>query len=238
MVPRILIIAGVLISFTSALLAPFITPCKASDEECIVQNTIKSIPFFADGIPDLAVKPLDPLFFKNVDSSSPNLKFILSDITFKGLKDCKPIKVQRIPEKSNVFLKISCPLTVDGQYEMEGQLLVVKIAGKGKVNAYLPNLEVSVTLDMIDKEKDGQKYWRIKKFTHSFDVTGDSKLEFEGLLQDNQVLSQAANDLIKNSSNEVIKEIAAKLVENVITYIVGEFNHFFGKVPVSELALD
>uniref|UniRef100_A0A2A4JM21 Uncharacterized protein n=1 Tax=Heliothis virescens TaxID=7102 RepID=A0A2A4JM21_HELVI len=238
MVPKILIIASVLISLASGLSAPFIAPCKANDEDCILQDTIKSIPLFADGIPDLGVKPLDPLFFKSVDSSSPNLKFILSDITFKGLKGCKPIKAQRIPEKSNVFLKISCPLTVDGQYEMDGQLLVVKIAGKGKVHAFLPNLEVTITFDIIDKEKDGQTYWRIKKYTHSFDVTGNSELQFEGLLQDNKVLSEAANDLIKNSSNEVIKEIAVKLVENVLTYIVGEFNHFFGKVPVNEFVLE
>lgn len=72
----------------------FITPCKSNDEECAKANSVGAIPLFAAGLPEYGVETMDPLFFKKVDSSSPHLKFILSEVTMAGLKTCKGNKVQ------------------------------------------------------------------------------------------------------------------------------------------------
>uniref|UniRef100_A0A2A4JM25 Uncharacterized protein n=1 Tax=Heliothis virescens TaxID=7102 RepID=A0A2A4JM25_HELVI len=238
MVQTFLIIASVLISLTKAQSAPAIKPCLSTDEDCILENAIRLIPIFADGIPDYGVKTMDPILFKNIDASSPNLKFLLSDLTIKGLKTCKPLKLTRSKAKSNVHIKISCALNIDGDYEMEGQILVLKIVGKGKVHAFLPNIELAADLETYEKEKNGDTYLRIKRFNHSFDIKGKSDLVFEGLLHDNPVLAEATEDLIKNSGNEVIKEIGGKVVETVVTAVVENVNNFFGKLPQKEYSLD
>ncbi|XP_063891612.1 protein takeout [Helicoverpa armigera] len=237
MVQKLLIIASVIISLTNAS-APSITPCVSTDSDCITENARRLIPVFADGIPDYGVKTADPITFKSIDASSPNLKFLLSDLTVKGLRNCKAIKLARSNVKYSLFLKLSCALTIDGDYEMEGEILVLKIVGKGKVHAFLPNIEITADLETVEKEKNGEKYLRIKKFNHSFDLKAKSDLKFEGLLKDNQVLAQATEDLLQNSSNEVIKEIGGKVVETVVTGVIENVNHFFGKLPLKEYYLD
>ncbi|XP_026744555.1 putative beta-carotene-binding protein [Trichoplusia ni] len=239
MVPKIFIIACALIHFCSGASAPFITPCLSNDAECMKQNAVGAIPIFAAGIPDLGVETLDPLFFKHVDSSSPSLKFILSDITVTGLKTCKPNKIQRDVANNKIHLQLSCVASLDGDYELKGQVLILKIEGKGKIHVLLRKLVIDVDLDVTEKVgKDGEKYLRIKKFNHTYTLKEKSDVVFEGLFADNDVLSKAADDLIKNNGNDVVNEIGGPMFEATITKVTQNINNFFGKVPLSQLSLD
>nr|QCF41924.1 odorant binding protein [Athetis dissimilis] len=242
MVARLLIIASVacFVNLANAI-EPFpgFKKCKSSDSDCILENAIKGVSSFGDGIPELGVRRLDPDFFDKVDASSPNLKFILSDITLTGLKSCKPTKVTRDAAKSQIFLILQCALKLDGNYELDGNVLILKIKGKGKIHVYLRNIVNTVTLDYVIKEgKDGQKHLRIKKFDHTYKLNEKSDVVFEGLFQDNDVLSQAADDLIKNNGNEIVEEIGGGMFTAAVTRIVENFNKFFGKLPYEDISID
>ncbi|XP_050563458.1 circadian clock-controlled protein daywake-like [Spodoptera frugiperda] len=240
MVPLLLLFASVagLIDYSYAASAAFVIPCRAADEKCLLDNLGRGIEAYKDGIPELGVGKMDPLYFTEVDSSSPNLKFILRDLTVTGLKSCKPLKLKRDPAKSTIVLKLQCPIKLDGEYELDGQVLVLKVGGKGKIHVFLKNLEIEVTLDIVKKEKNGEEYMKVKKFTHSYELKEKSDLVFEGLFQENKVLSEAANDLIKNSPNEIVNEIGGKMFEACITEVVKNINSMFSHIPTKELVLD
>lgn len=76
-------------------LVPF-TKCKAEDSKCIKDNTQVLVPLFAAGIPELGVETMDPVFFKDIDASTPSLKLKFSDITLKGLKSCRFKKIRQV----------------------------------------------------------------------------------------------------------------------------------------------
>ncbi|KAF9422612.1 hypothetical protein HW555_001816 [Spodoptera exigua] len=232
MVPLLILVSSVvgLIGYTNAASASFVVPCHAADEKCLLDNLERGIKIFSNGIPELGVEKLDPLHFKEVDSSSPSLKFILRDLTVTGL--------QRDLSKSTIVIKLECPVKLDGEYELDGQVLVLKVGGNGKIHVFLKKLVIEVTLDMVKKQKNGEEYMKVKKFTHTYELTEKSELVFEGLFQKNKVLSEAANDLIKNSPNEIVNEIGGKMFEVVITEVVKNINNMFSHVPQNQLALD
>lgn len=68
--------------------------CKGEDSKCIKEQTLAVIPILAGGLPELGIAPIDPVKFKVMDASSPSLKLVLRDVTMKGLKNCKPKKMQ------------------------------------------------------------------------------------------------------------------------------------------------
>ncbi|CAH1636398.1 unnamed protein product [Spodoptera littoralis] len=240
MVPLLLIVVSVagLINFSNAASAGFVVPCVASDEKCLFDNLDRGIVAYKDGIPELGVEKMDPMHLKEVDASSPNLKFLLKDLTVTGLKSCKPLKLKRDPSKSTIVIKLECPIKLDGQYELDGQVLVLKVGGKGKIHVFLKKLDIEVILDIVKKEKNGEEYMKVKKFTHSYELKEKSDLVFEGLFQENKVLNEAAKDLINNSPNEIINEIGGGLFTACITEVVKNVNNMFSHIPTKQLVLD
>ncbi|KAH9638194.1 hypothetical protein HF086_005187 [Spodoptera exigua] len=93
--------------------------------------------------------------------------------------------------KSTIVIKLECPVKLDGEYELDGQVLVLKVGGNGKIHVFLKKLVIEVTLDMVKKQKNGEEYMKVKKFTHTYELTEKSELVFEGLFQKNKVLKFA-----------------------------------------------
>ncbi|CAG9134956.1 hypothetical protein JYU34_017597 [Plutella xylostella] len=237
MCSRILFVASfAIVSLASAGPASFIKKCTSGDGKCTKESAAAAIPAFAEGIPELGVKPLDPYFFKHLDASSGSLKLILKDVTIKGLKGCKPKKMQRDLSTSRLAVKLICDITADGQYDMSGRLLVLPIEGKGKMHIELPKLVISADVLLADKEgADGKKHWSIKDWSHSYDLKEKSVVQFDNLFPGNELLGRAARELVATSSNEIVVEVGPPIIRTMAAKIVEQVGKFFDSVPVDEL---
>ncbi|XP_022129479.2 uncharacterized protein LOC111003345 [Pieris rapae] len=213
----------------------YVKRCKAGDTKCSKDSAQAAIPSFVAGIPELGVKTLDPLSIKKTDASSPNLNLIVSDYTITGLKDCTPKKVKYDKAQSKIFLKLECTGQLEGNYVMKGQLLILPIEGKGPLHVTLNNAEFSIVLDIVDIEKNGVKYWDIKKWDMSYQLKGKSKVVFENLFNGNDVLAQAALPVIEESGNEIILEVGSPVMHDALKAVIESVNNFFHNVPISEL---
>ncbi|XP_026319262.1 uncharacterized protein LOC113229796 [Hyposmocoma kahamanoa] len=185
------VLAGVFmaVSFVRGNSVSFITPCKATDSKCIKNNIATAIPFFVKGIPELNIKTLDPLTLKKVDASRSGLKFVIIDGVVEGMKSCVPKKASRDAEKGKLFIKLQCDGKLDGQYELNGQLLILPIRGKGAVHAVLRKLVISAEIDLNEKVgEDGKKHWEIKNSKHSFELKDKADVVFENLFEGNEIL--------------------------------------------------
>lgn len=80
--------------FYTILFPGLVTKCATADTECAKNSAQAMVIPFAAGLPEHNVETLDPLKFKKVDASSPNLKLILTDITVTGMKNCIVMKVK------------------------------------------------------------------------------------------------------------------------------------------------
>nr|AOG12855.1 odorant binding protein [Eogystia hippophaecolus] len=224
---------------TNADPASFITKCKSDDTKCTKESTQKAIPIFADGITELGVEPLDPFVLKKIDASTPVLKFMLSDMTITGLKNCQAKKIQRNVANSELIVKTLCDVDADGHYDMSGQLIILPIEGNGKIHVKLRKLQMVVVAELFDKEgTDGKKHWEIKHWKHSFDLKDKAGLEFENLFNGNEALAGAVRELIASSGNEIITEVGAPVIKAITEKIVQNVQNFFRAVPIEDLALD
>nr|XP_049703591.1 circadian clock-controlled protein daywake [Helicoverpa armigera] len=227
------------IALVTSNLAPFITKCKWDDSKCIKESSMKAIPRFADGIPDLNVETIDPLNVKYVDASSSNIKLIVTDVVVTGLKNCEPKKVQRDIAKSKLFFKVLCSPDLNGKYDMKGQLFVLPIEGNGNLIAKVPKLLINVELDLDEKEgKDGKKHWHVKAWKHTFELKDKSNVKFENLFPNNEFLRNSTSELIAQNGNGVINEIGQPVIKAVVAKVIENIKHFFTAVPTEDLALD
>ncbi|XP_073954904.1 circadian clock-controlled protein daywake-like [Choristoneura fumiferana] len=227
-----------LLHFASPGAVPF-TKCKAEDSKCIKDNTQVLVPLFAAGIPELGVESMDPIFFKEIDASSDTLKLKFSDITLKGLKGCRFKKISRDAAKSVISAKIHCDVVLDGQYDMDGRVLILPIQGKGKVHIEHEKIEISFDLNYKEETgADGKKHWITGKWKHSFAYKGKTIMEFDNLFNGNEVLGRAARELIKTSANEIASETAGPILKVIVARIIKNLKAFFEHIPVEEFALD
>nr|ALT31635.1 odorant-binding protein 5 [Cnaphalocrocis medinalis] len=217
----------------------FINKCKADDDKCIKETTRVVIPKFTDGLPEYNVETLDPVFFKNIDSSSPTLKLLLDNVTVKNLKKCIPKSVRRDAQKAKLYLKIQCDATLDGHYDMNGRLLILSISGNGKIHVDLRKAVFDIEIDLMDKKgKDGKNHWQVKSWKYTYELNDKSTVYFENLLSGNPALAEAAKNVIAESGNEIIREVGSPVLKAVIGRIIENILHFFRAVPIEDLTLD
>lgn len=69
--------------------APFITPCKSGDNACAMQSAQVAVPIMATGVPELGIKPLDPLHLDLVKGDTAGLQLTLKNTDVTGMKNCK-----------------------------------------------------------------------------------------------------------------------------------------------------
>ncbi|CAH2047404.1 unnamed protein product, partial [Iphiclides podalirius] len=233
---RILFATIILAVFYTAYVrsVPFITKCKSDDSKCAKESAQAAITMFAAGLPEYGVKTLDPVTFQKIDASSPNLKLILTDITVTGLKNCIFQEVKRDKPKSKLYLKLQCSGVLDGQYEMKGQLLILKIEGKGPIHVNLRKAEISVDIDL---EEQNDK-WNIKQWKHSYELKDNSEVVFGNLLDGNEELKKPVEEVIANNGNEIILEVGQPVVKTIVDEMVSEVNKFFHAVSAKELSID
>ncbi|KOB68703.1 DUF233 protein [Operophtera brumata] len=128
---RYLIFLAVIFGVQSAL-APFITPCKSGDNDCAIQSAQAAVPIVAPGIPELGIKPLDPLPLRLVKGDSAGLQLTLKDSLVKGMRGCKVEGIRHDLTKKKQSLTIKCTVQLTGDYKLDGQILVLPIRGEGK----------------------------------------------------------------------------------------------------------
>ncbi|XP_047518452.1 circadian clock-controlled protein daywake-like [Pieris napi] len=217
---------------------PLVAKCKVGDSKCSKESAQAAIKTFAAGIPEFQIKSLDPLVIKHTDASSPNLKLTLTDYTVTGLKDCIVKKTKYDKSNSKLLIKLQCSPKVEGSYEMNGQLLILRMEGKGPIHVQLRKAEFSVEYSIEESEKDGAKYWNIKDYKHSFELKDKADVVFGNLFNGNDVLGQAAKEVIKESGNEIVEEVGSPVISDIIKEITKNINTFFHQVPISELIIE
>ncbi|XP_068617375.1 circadian clock-controlled protein daywake-like [Battus philenor] len=231
---------AVILCVTDASKVPFINKCKVEDSQCLVKSTQSAIPTFSAGIPELGISPLEPLLVKSIDASTGNLKFILNDVVIKGLKECVAMKVEFQDIKSTpgkIYIKLACNTTLDAQYDMKGQL-IVPIEGKGKTSASLSEITSKVECELSDKTgKDGKLHIKVKSCTSKYDFKPNSKVHFDNLFPDNEVLAQSTKAVIETNSDVIVSELGPPILKSILDNIVKNIKIFLEKVPYEDLFL-
>ncbi|MBQ5153894.1 hypothetical protein EGM85_11620, partial [Macrococcus caseolyticus] len=193
--------------------APFITPCKAGDNACYVASAQAAVPFIAVGIPELGIKSLDPMEFDVIKVDQGGLSLTFKDTAVTGMKGCNVDGVKHDLSKGKQSVTIRCTVELNGDYKLDGQLLVLPIKGEGKYKINIRDIVIkaSTALSTVDGD-DGKKHWNIDNWHFTHQTKTGATFKFENLFNGNKVLAGPVEDFVNTNWREVMHEIAPPIV--------------------------
>ncbi|CAH2238700.1 circadian clock-controlled protein daywake-like [Pararge aegeria] len=218
-------------------LAPdFIHPCNATTRECLVKATQDAIPDFVKGIPSLDVPSLDPFVIERLSIPLNGLKVTFYKGKVTGFRKCIVDNVISELDKRHFVLEFHCNLTIKGQYDAVGRILLFPINGEGDAKVKLTNLRMKVDINTkYVKDKQGIDYFGIKSYKYSFDYGDRVHFDLKNLFKESKELSETVLNFLNENWKTVAEEFGKPLVDYAVDLAIRTIEVFFNKVPYSEL---
>ncbi|CAH2084387.1 unnamed protein product [Euphydryas editha] len=214
-------------------LPSFIKPCAASDpnlDQCIASVITGAGPKFAQGIPELGIKPLDPADLGKVVVKNPALNVIFEDTVVTGLAGFRLNNFKINVEKGKVLLDFTANVTLKAHYEMDGQVLILPIKGSGQTKIKITNLNIVIRYTY--KTVDG--YWTITDHKDTYKMD-NAHFKFTNLFGGNKELADTTIKFLNENSLIIMQEIAPPAIDQIISSCVLEVRKLFKEIPAEEL---
>ncbi|KPJ16053.1 Protein takeout [Papilio machaon] len=234
---RLLVVAIVgSLCAVEASLAPFITPCYARDSQCLRASTQRAVPVVAAGLPELGMEPLDPMTLDGIVADQSGLHMEFRNTVVKGLRNCEVMRVKRYSQRTQ--LDVKCSVTLVGDYQLGGLLLIMPIEGHGRYKIKIRDILVKMEFAVGERERQGQRYWTVENWRHSSEVLTGAEFRFQNLFGGNTQLANAVLDYANSNWRDIFAEVSPPIVEVIVSKIVSEVRKLFDAVPISDLSLD
>ncbi|XP_044726747.1 protein takeout-like [Chrysoperla carnea] len=223
----------------AASLPDFLTPCKGTDpnlNQCAETEANKVIPKLMKGYPSLNIPVLSPLKIDQIKvENTGQLNIVINDAVVRGLEDAKASKFNIDLKSHNINLRLNIPnLNIQGEYEMEGQVLVLPLNGKGACNITAVNGDFDIAVSYTLYDKDGVQYAKIEKVDVAIDIK-DAHLYFANLLNAKKQVSDDINALLNKEWRQVIHDLEPAIKETVSLIVTQVGNGIIDKVPYAEI---
>ncbi|XP_045769099.1 circadian clock-controlled protein daywake-like [Maniola jurtina] len=218
-------------------LAPdYIHPCNATTSECLIKATQDAIPEFVKGIPNLNVPSLDPFVIEKLAIPLNGLKVTFYKGKVSGFRKCIVDNVISELEKRHFVLEFHCNLTIKGQYDAIGRILLFPINGEGDAKVKLTNLRMKVDINTkYVKDKQGIDYFAIKNYKYSFDYGDRVQFDLQNLFKESKELSETVLKFLNDNWKTVAEEFGKPIVDYAVDLAIRTIEKFFDKVPYDEL---
>ncbi|KAK1120381.1 hypothetical protein K0M31_012362 [Melipona bicolor] len=203
-------------------LPPGIQPCSRTldlgqYDRCVVQQLKAITPYLAKGVPSLKLPALDPLFLpsltvdRNLDSLK--IKANMSQIRVYGATNFIIDDLKANPNDLSVRLKVQLPhVHVNGDYDVQGRLLLLPLNGVGSFKGNFTNTEAQVTAQGKETtDKNGVQRIEIDKLVTKIRV-GDGNIRLKAP-PSHTVAADAAATFF-NSNPRLVLDIASPIIED------------------------
>ncbi|XP_017892819.1 circadian clock-controlled protein [Ceratina calcarata] len=197
-------------------LPSFLHVCSRNDPnlgQCIINSVYNFMPYLKNGLPDYKIPSLEPLLLKELTSTSGgNIKLKLSNVNVYGASDVILKRINANMQKLRFIIDLDLPkLRIEGGYNIDGQLILLRIRGDGPVNGNFTNCKASVKLQ-LEKTKgaDGDTYLKVSTLQTKIAV-GGGKLRLQNLFGGDPALGEAVNGAINSNFDSFIQELTPAL---------------------------
>ncbi|KAJ8925447.1 hypothetical protein NQ315_009280 [Exocentrus adspersus] len=208
--------------------APHFPRCKRTDpkmQECLLKATEEVRPYIREGIPDFLPgieKFVIPEISMQQGTRAVNYKAYFRNLTLLGLDQYQFTRYEFVTKNLTLFIEVKLPyLYLDGQYEIDGNILFAPIKGDGHFHANITNSNCSVYHEVEIIKKKGVDYLKPTVTVPKMKVGTVVDYVFGGLFKDNVQLAEATNRVIKENLYVIIEEFTPA-VEKVLAAIFDE----------------
>lgn len=218
-----------LVSCESKILPSFVKTCSRNDpnlSKCWEESMMSLIPRVKDGIPEMGLRPLDPIFIPTLDldfggTGSVSFKAKLNDLNLYGcsgisLHDTKVVFTEDTVE---VYLNMFFPgLYMKSVYRAKGQVLLLRFDSTGDFVGNFTNIDVKGQWKSKNFIKKGKIHSTFDRSSVAVKI-GQMQMNFDRLLGDNQELNNNINNVINENSDLLYDELRP-IIENVIDEVI------------------
>ncbi|KAK9880155.1 hypothetical protein WA026_010026 [Henosepilachna vigintioctopunctata] len=216
----------------SKVLPKYISKCSIANADefskCVLKNSKKIVPLILNGDKNLKIPNLNPLFIEilQLDSGS-SLNLTLLNQTIRGMPtvNIKSVTYNKDSRQLQFGYEFD-NLRLDGQYAINGKILILPVVGNGKgfIDFQKPKLVYTCNLDIIENKK-GVEVIRIANASLKADF---DKVVFymENLFNGNKALGDEMNKFLNDNWKEVItefQELVKSPMTTVFSNILGAF---------------
>ncbi|XP_076621689.1 uncharacterized protein LOC143342091 [Colletes latitarsis] len=212
-------------TWTGAVIAelpPGVQPCpRTADfgqyDRCVLKQLKAITPYLAEGIPALKLPALDPLFLPSltVDRNLEALKIKanMSQIRVHGATNFLIDDLKANPDDLSVAIKVQLPhVHVNGDYEVQGRLLLLPLNGAGSFKGNFTNTEVQVNAQGKEvTDKNGIQRINVDKLVTKIRV-GDGNIKLKA--PPSHTLAADAAATFFNSNPRLVLDIASPIIED------------------------
>ncbi|XP_076644822.1 circadian clock-controlled protein daywake [Halictus rubicundus] len=211
-----LILAAVFTVAFARDLPEFLHVCKRNDPQlgdCIKASVENVKPYLLRGVPEYKLPSLEPLKLKElVSTSGNNLNLKLKNVDVYGASNFSVTKIRANIDTLRFVIELDLPnLALEGDYEIDGKVILLRLQGSGPVFGNFTNCKAKVKLQAATtKGKDGQNLVNIVDFKTRIAV-GSGHLKLNNLFGGDPALGEAVNVAINSNFDAFIKEIQPSL---------------------------
>ncbi|XP_066900886.1 protein takeout [Halyomorpha halys] len=221
----------------SAKLPSTFKKCGRTDPKfdvCLNDAIEDAIKILSSGIPKLGLVGLEPLKITHLVIGRGKGPISL-DLSFKNLNIHGITDVKITDQKTNLqAAKLECKsfnkkLVLEGDYEVDGKILLLPIRGKGKDN--VDGYSIVTGLPVVKKNKT---YLEVKSFDYSFKPSR-MRLQFDNLFNGEKQLSDSMNKILNDNWEEVLREMKPSFEEALSQIFRDYVNRLYQRVSLEEL---
>ncbi|KAK9874609.1 hypothetical protein WA026_005440 [Henosepilachna vigintioctopunctata] len=202
-------------------------------EDCFVRNGNKAIPLVVRGDPDYNIPKLNPMEISSVELiSTPNLSVNLTNVKIRGLENMKLQKAKLLIEKSRYthWLKGE-NIIVEGEYEANGQVMIMPIKGKGHFTTNLKNGIYEVTSITETYEKDGELHLKIVRSSIKYSFERIT-FNFENLFDGNKELGDKVNEFLNENWDILLVDFGPGISDTILKIYRSIFDAICLQIPM------
>ncbi|KOC69860.1 Circadian clock-controlled protein, partial [Habropoda laboriosa] len=201
--------------------ASFLQICKRNNPnlgECIMNSINNFKPYLKTGLPEYRIPSLEPLELNELlATSGGNIKMKLRNVLVHGSSDFNIRRLKASLETYSFIAELDISkLSIEGEYDVDGKLILLAIRGSGPMSGNFTNCRGLVRLQMtMKKGQDGEDYLTVADLKAKISV-GGGVLKLQNLFGGDPVLGEAINMAINSNFDAFIKELTPSL-ENAIS---------------------
>ncbi|XP_049822910.1 protein takeout [Aethina tumida] len=242
---NVLLVCACLCMVQSAKKLPSYFPqCSRDDpklNQCLMKAAETVRPYLLKGVPELSIPSIEPFGIPEVTleqgTDALNIKAVLHNTTIHGLGNYKFSKFEFDVEKYEFRAKaIVKPISLEGDYKVNGRILVAPIEGQGQFTAAIESADV----DFYQKVQRTKNKKGIEFLTPTYTNTSirvdKPKAHLTGLFGGNEELNSVTNRIINDNVDVLFEEIRP-VIEKILTDVLNNIllQAFETQIPFDDL---
>ncbi|XKL62176.1 hypothetical protein PGB90_002009 [Kerria lacca] len=217
--------------------------CKQNEpnfNDCVLEASNLAVPELVKGQPKFGIPIIDPLRIINLQINQGHgpvsIKLNFTDLDIIGISSStvSDVKIDFNTYQIKVKLYQNAPLTLSGQYAIDGKVLVLPINGKGPCNLTLYDFKEEVDGHFEPIEKNGEIFWILKKMKFDF-TTSKLYINLENLFNGDKNLGPQMNIFLNENWHEILEELRPAISDALATIFTQIAQRFFERVPITHV---